>query len=101
MHVAIQQARHQVAVIGFNNSRLLADRRCSLRADISDVPVFNGDIRIWYELAGLDADPDALAQNQVSRLAAHGNIDQAAERQNVRWHATPAAVWQPGYASQP
>ncbi len=46
MHMAIQQTRHQVASVGFNDTRLLADGMRGIRADVSDVPVFNGNIRI-------------------------------------------------------
>ncbi len=48
----------------------------SVRADIRDPSVHDGDIGIWNEFPGLHTDPGAFAENQIGRLTPHGNIDQ-------------------------
>ena len=89
VHMPIQQARHQVLAVCFDDACLLADGMGGIRADIGDPTILDGNIGLRHELAGLHADPGAFAQHQVGRLAAHGNIDQSADRFDVRFHATP------------
>ena len=45
-----------------------------IRPDVGNASILDGDVGIRHELAGLDADPRPVADDQVGGRAAHGNV---------------------------
>ena len=78
VHVAVAEARHQVAAIGRDHHRIPADAVGGIGADIGEAPVRDGDVGVVDDLAGMHVHPAALADHHVGGDAAHGGIDQAA-----------------------
>ncbi|MCY1237915.1 hypothetical protein D9M72_506280 [compost metagenome] len=76
MHVGVAKAGHQVAAVRIDDLGVGADRVAGVRADIGEAASFDGDIGAGNDLAGIDVDPFSIADHEIGRLAAHGNVDQ-------------------------
>jgi hypothetical protein len=54
---------------------------------IGNVTLLDCNIRTGDDLPGLDGYPAAIADDQVRRKAAHGDIDECAGEFRRRWHS--------------
>jgi len=76
MHVAVAQARHQVAAGSVDNFSLHADGMGGVGAYIGKAAGGDGDVSCSDHLARMDIDPAALADHQVCGGPALGRVDQ-------------------------
>ena len=76
MHVSVQQARNEITPVCFNNPCLFPNTMGGIFTNIGEMPVCDSKIGIRNHLSGLYADPTTLANDQISRLSPHGDINE-------------------------
>jgi hypothetical protein len=74
MHVPIQQPRHDVTTIRFNDLGRFTNGVGAILTYISDPLSFYRDIRLWDDFPGLHTHPAAISNHQVSWCSPHGDI---------------------------
>ena len=82
MHVAVAEARNEIAAIGIDDLRFRPDTMRGIGAAIGEAAFDDGEVRAGDDLAGMDIDPSAVPHHKVRLGAAHGDIDQF--RRNFR-----------------
>jgi hypothetical protein len=84
MHVPIEQAGDEETVISLNDLGVFANRVIGVFANKGNMPICDGDVCMWDDFAGLDADPLPVFDDQVGGRAPHGNVDEG-----LRKHGSP------------
>jgi hypothetical protein len=74
--VRVQETGYEVAVASVNHLGSLSDGMRSILTDVSDA--FPGDCNVGVrdDLAGLDANPTPVSDDEIGRTPSHGNVDQ-------------------------
>ncbi len=78
MYVSIQQAGDKVSAARIHDQRVFTNGMRGIRADIGNVTLFDRNVGIGHDLAGLDTHPLTIADDQVSGLASHGDVNKSA-----------------------
>ena len=76
MHVAVAQARHQVAPAGIDHLGALADGVAGVRPAIGEAARDDGKVGAGDHLARMHVDPAAVAHDQIGRPAPGRHVDQ-------------------------
>lgn len=76
VHMPIAQARNHVAAFCLNDLGAFAFAMRGIRPDKSDTALANGDIVVRQCFAGVDVDPNAACDDQISGRAPGGCVDQ-------------------------
>ena len=77
MHVRVAQARHKVAALRIDHLRCLADAMRRAGPYIGEAARGDGNVGAGDDLARMDVHPSAIADHRVSRVATHGDGDEA------------------------
>ena len=76
MHVPVAEAGDEIAPAGIDHLGLRADRVLGRVPDEREAARDDGHVHAWDHLAGIDVDPAPVADDQLGRLAACGDIHQ-------------------------
>ncbi len=71
VHVGVAQTGDEIALFGLDEARARADSVTRVRPYVGDSAVINGDVGAGQNLAAVDIDPAAVANNSVGMLAPH------------------------------
>jgi hypothetical protein len=86
VHVTVEQAGDEIPAMRVDDDRILPDCVAGIRTDEGYAPVHDGDICPVYDLAGLDADPLPMTDDEVGVGASHGDIYEGTDLFGRRGH---------------